>query len=1362
MSRFSRFEIDFTLHIRIRSERPDGTFQYSTKLLRSDYLYSLHDDLHSADISNSDIAQAEDFMNGADVTIDNCQEKLIRFGANRYDMLLPIFSTAAPSKQQWTKYIEFVFDARHHFWSSTIPHWDFHHAVITRTNRVNRADFAHRPIFGGEEHERERLYSSEHYSCIPRFLLYGCKGTPHHRWAISVAKKYGVNPMTFHELQTELNEYPSVSVYIFDLFGSLAFKHKASALGTVTAIVGKLVTDSQNRLHVETVDDAAIIKSVCQKDDTRVEANDYFGLFKFKVEQASAVHRVIDDIDDWTDEMMEPHNKLTIYYMDSTKKGCDIADVVRELQYSYPHDPITKTHLNHKGHVVTVVHPKCDNTVYMLGDKYRERRDFYDRVKDVYPRFLSFQNQSPNSIADDIHACLYGGLTTNALYSNLRGDIRTLLLSNNITELCVCVADKDDLRLPEATQYDMVRCFSDVLYNAQEDWNQMSIFAELQPYSGGGIFPGEYFIYLNQITLSNPLLRIPGGMYPHSFVKYLLRRKYITKANITWYLPACNVFKHDHFKPIIDFVYANTDDNSYIRKECINRMIGCFRRTNTKTYKSCMTGNEDYACYLKTQANEAGLFCSMYHEQVQKPDIVVDDRLVEQTQTLYTIKKHQKHVLYKTGLPIHRQIIAGSIQKLDEMYIFFSRPESVLLRVVTDSICLTNDQPYFEEDTPKLFVRGAKRIEDLGKYQLERITATKFHQREIDFRKIDDHLRVNLEALNNSKPRVVQIVTENPGTYESLVTNKGGIVLGLPGCGKSWLALQLAHDQRFKRVLFLALTNSCVNLFRNKCTRTDVKCSTLDMFFQTETETQAWVKLGSYDCILLDEFCMMSLIHVEALYKIYQHRPLTEVPAIYCFGDSNQCRILIGPHQYEYEQTTCVQQLTRHLIVEMQFKEQYCRYDRSTYDILKEFSLTRTLKREWFQPLDMNHLPRMNICYTNVSVNQINTKLIKTHGFKADTPMVATEKKRIGDKKTVYTNEFYKYSDFPPEVMASSTFKVGHACTTHCIQGSTIEGPYGLHQLNLPITRFNHVYTMMSRCKSISQVHAFIGTIDENRVYALEHAVNQPCVIVDISKQTSKMYTYEILNDEGFVIYIGITEVDNPYDRWKQHIDRKTRNRDLTAIDSYLVQGTNAFKCKFNVTGTYNLVSRSELELLESLLINRHIRDNPQHLLFNIDKVIPRLGKRRVQEISTVEDDEVDSDGESACSVGSLSLSISGDNTVFSDLTEESNDDKPVVKRVRTSMFNGAYGLPRYTDMKLIPNDTYSFVIKVHHFTDKRGQPKTTCKILAKCMNRLMANGHVKENTKNFYPERGIQSFEEAFEYMRTTYTPFELYGDYW
>jgi hypothetical protein len=51
----------------------------------------------------------------------------------------------------------------------------------------------------------------------------------------------------------------------------------------VTAIVGKLVTSEDGELHVETVDDASIIRSVCQKGDSRVEGMDYFGLLNSKL-----------------------------------------------------------------------------------------------------------------------------------------------------------------------------------------------------------------------------------------------------------------------------------------------------------------------------------------------------------------------------------------------------------------------------------------------------------------------------------------------------------------------------------------------------------------------------------------------------------------------------------------------------------------------------------------------------------------------------------------------------------------------------------------------------------------------------------------------------------------------------------------------------------------------------------------------------------------------------------------------------------------------------------------------------------------------------------------------------------------------
>jgi hypothetical protein len=99
MSRFNRFEIDFTIVLKIRSEQPDGSYRYSTKKITSDYCYNLHDDLATAEVQGLDNQQTNDFMTGQGVNITNAQQKLLEFN-NRYDMLLPVFTTDTPSMQQ--------------------------------------------------------------------------------------------------------------------------------------------------------------------------------------------------------------------------------------------------------------------------------------------------------------------------------------------------------------------------------------------------------------------------------------------------------------------------------------------------------------------------------------------------------------------------------------------------------------------------------------------------------------------------------------------------------------------------------------------------------------------------------------------------------------------------------------------------------------------------------------------------------------------------------------------------------------------------------------------------------------------------------------------------------------------------------------------------------------------------------------------------------------------------------------------------------------------------------------------------------------------------------------------------------------
>jgi hypothetical protein len=790
------------------------------------------------------------------------------------------------------------------------------------------------------------------------------------------------------------------------------------------------------------------------------------------------------------------------------------------------------------------------------------------------------------------------------------------------------------------------------------------------------------------------------------------------------------VFDKAHFKSLIEFVYAHTHADSYLRKSIVNRMVGMFRRTENAQYKCAVSQNATYANYLKTNAYDNGYDCSIIH----------DISKTTGGNETFVIKQIKRHPLYTTGLPIHRQIVSENIIRLNELYIEYSMclMGHRIVRYCTDSVCvdLRKDAAEYRKQssnntlTRQIFTGGEKTLADLGKYQFEEVWSSKFKKRIVE-PDTSNHMLDNWLSINSVFHKPVPVSTENDATYELIVRNKGAIVSGFPGSGKTHLSLRLARDERFKKVFFLAMTNVCVNNFKEQCTRESVTAKTLDMFLETSRKEGGSVaaKLQSYDLILLDEYSLAKFdAHITPLYKAFVISKA--FASVVILGDSNQCHILQGAHQYDYDNCSCIHQLTRRMHIEMQFKESFSRYDVKTYQLLQEFKLTRSLRKGVFAEIDPAALPRINLCFSNFTRKKINKQLLEASGGLHDfTPMIAIDKFTDETLGTVFKNQRFDYAQVKH---CASHFEPAHCITSHKIQGSTLREPYAIHDLH--VCSFNNLYTMISRCESLDQIRVCNADINPHKIYRMEKARNKTCVPYVFTFTTG--YLYEIRRkSDGEVVYVGITEA-SPIERWRQHIDKGDRNRLLTPIDKFLLTGTNTIHHECVTVGEYNIHSRSELEYLERVLIQDHLLNESD--LFNVSKT----NKKRQLTVET------------ELPIEPIESATSNDDSVASDTTHAANKI-PKTRKVALPACTGRFG--QVVNGASLPDSVYRFENKPFH--DKNG---LACyKIRAWRPSELLPTGKPKTVTKTYYDDKS-PSFEEAFEYMKQTYTPFELVGMNW
>jgi hypothetical protein len=495
----NRFELDFRIRLKVDLGTPAQS-SWITKYIDSDYVYDIFDKISRAKQQDvDDVHGITDLITGRQVVVTNAIQKTREFD-DQLHKLIPVFTKKdGITNADWTDLVDFILESRHHFWSSEIPPFRVDNVTIHSAVRVSYDEFREVPIFA----------VSDYYTCVPLFLL---QQLGEHRdfskWARDVAKKYtGTDeigqhvalPMTLKNLQDDMHE--CLSVYIFDILGNLVFRKTAAGSGTIKSIVGRLTTVN-GLLHLESVPDTTIVKSVGQTDGLQLTGMQFFDHFTYKVDHAweSAVCKK----GGLFNPVMVPYNGGSefVVYLD----GFNMEDIMTELHERFPQHLITKVKMNNKGCITSFVHPVFPNIYYEQGDHYMERQEFYKSIEHLYPRFLQFENKSPNMMASDIHCHLYGGESYQFLYSHLRPEIHSLFLQNNIAELSNCIVDgsSTEQNWDHILQIDIVRCFTSVLYEFEHEWNQFTIFAEMQEYNGtDDILPGEYFLNVHSIRLGH-------------------------------------------------------------------------------------------------------------------------------------------------------------------------------------------------------------------------------------------------------------------------------------------------------------------------------------------------------------------------------------------------------------------------------------------------------------------------------------------------------------------------------------------------------------------------------------------------------------------------------------------------------------------------------------------------------------------------------------------------------------------------------------------------------------------------------------------------------------------------------------------
>jgi hypothetical protein len=333
-----------------------------------------------------------------------------------------------------------------------------------------------------------------------------------------------------------------------------------------------------------------------------------------------------------------------------------------------------------------------------------------------------------------------------------------------------------------------------------------------------------------------------------------------------------------------------------------------------------------------------------------------------------------------------------------------------------------------------------------------------------------------------------------------------------------------------------------------------------------------------------------------------------------------------GNHQYDYEKTAPVLEMTKGLQITLSYKECASRYDIELRNFLEEFKRTKKIPINILKPI--NEMLETNISYYRSGGAKTLEKVNQQHfkGFKKGVPVICTET-YICKKYSLFHNQLFiidKYDirnntvllhfreDCSTQINVTMVhfkkyFQESYCFTIYSIQGCTLHDNYNIRDVNR--FSFNMLYTALSRAKTLSQIH--IGDFESNHVFRVE-TPKCVCDYLEFSLEHVKSTCYQILY-KRVPIYIGITQQPDPTSRWSQHIS-SSGDKQLTPLKEFMSDKLIT-DFEFKKTHELNITNRFILLDFEKELILSYIQANPLHMLFNQQNIKIKCNKRKLDEI---------------------------------------------------------------------------------------------------------------------------------------------------
>ena len=677
--------------------------------------------------------------------------------------------------------------------------------------------------------------------------------------------------------------------------------------------------------------------------------------------------------------------------------------------------------------------------------------------------------------------------------------------------------------------YDIAKCYTSCLYGSDpasnsplfcdnSDFPIFSIVDEVQPFDQSIItrdengkikLPlGNYLISAqNDLILDKKqkLIRIPKETLRDSvFVEYCLNNNIIQVTDIKLQYLSGQYMRRSIFKEFIDFVYEHIP-NEKAKKNIINHLNGTFNRHTIKTQNMFISQSRD-------------IIKSYIAESIKNNDTI--------PWHTYKIGEDLYLCYQKISTPcnynlesIYRRVIDTSIIKLANLVDYVQKDDgtSQILSVRNDCVYGNNliriDSAYEDMNNrfhAKYYLRPAPepshktprfnyiRVEDSEK-------SLYFGNKTIKASELYNPTTSSGFEINPPISNVNILSADEDESYD-IIWEQGGVITGRAGTGKSYtyinkLLPRISDEERNSgSVAVTSTTHASLLQIKQIYPRARTLASVTYSPEGVKKDIHQMLKIRR---IIVDEASMIGISDMRYLYNLNQNYGCK----IIFIGDPNQLAP-VGVNERVYiNSSSFVRDMTGNNVIKL---SKIHRYDQLLANVANDILVSGTCPK---LPIcqDINDKSQ-HICFKNSTRISINEKIMQTLASDvSDDEKLLIPKPNVANcqdmvliigsdllcklnapERNLYNNQrlvLQSWNTEKKEAILRSQgesicvsfeelgkyFRPGYAITTHCAQGSTIDGKIILHDVNSYDKRM--LYTAVTRACKFSDLYTAESSI---------------------------------------------------------------------------------------------------------------------------------------------------------------------------------------------------------------------------------------------------------------------------------------------